>query len=83
MPQSPGNQSSETSTDFGANEWLVEEMFEQYQRDPKSVAPEWVRYFADNGTATGNGAGSTPSTTEAKAAEPRKQAPQEQPQQKA
>ncbi len=60
MPQSEGHQSSETSTDFGANEWLVEEMFEQYQRDPKSVAPEWVRYFGDNGTTGTNGAGTAP-----------------------
>ena len=37
VPQSEGFQSPETSTDFGANEWLVEEMYERYQRDPKSV----------------------------------------------
>ncbi|HYH35451.1 MAG TPA: multifunctional oxoglutarate decarboxylase/oxoglutarate dehydrogenase thiamine pyrophosphate-binding subunit/dihydrolipoyllysine-residue succinyltransferase subunit, partial [Nocardioides sp.] len=60
MPQSPGNPSPETSPDFGANEWLVEEMFEQYQRDPGSVAPEWVRFFADNGTSGSNGSGAAP-----------------------
>ena len=53
MPQSPGHQSADTSAEFGANEWLVEEMFEQYQRDPNSVAPEWVRYFQSNGHPNG------------------------------
>jgi 2-oxoglutarate decarboxylase len=31
--------------DFGANDWLVEEMFERYQSDPSSVTPEWIEYF--------------------------------------
>ncbi|QBR91742.1 multifunctional oxoglutarate decarboxylase/oxoglutarate dehydrogenase thiamine pyrophosphate-binding subunit/dihydrolipoyllysine-residue succinyltransferase subunit [Nocardioides euryhalodurans] len=80
MPQSPGNKSPETSADFGANEWLVEEMFEQYQRDPKSVAPEWVRYFKDNGTAGSNGSGATPAAPAkqaAPAAEPKQTKPTE------
>lgn len=49
MPQSPGSStstgSSEVAGDFGANEWLVEEMFEQYQRDPASVDPSWRSFF--------------------------------------
>ena len=32
-------------SDFGANEWLVDEMYEQYQKDPASVGPEWTAYF--------------------------------------
>jgi 2-oxoglutarate dehydrogenase E1 component len=52
VPQSPGHQSADTS-DFGANEWLVEEMLEQYRRDPNSVDPEWVRYFQSNGKPNG------------------------------
>ncbi len=64
MPQSPGQQSHDTSSEFGANEWLVEEMLEQYERDPNSVAPEWVRYFQsngqDNGTAGANGTRTAP-----------------------
>ena len=56
MPQSPGHSTSTTepsSTDFGANEWLVEEMREQYDADPGSVDPAWVAYFEDgaNGAA--------------------------------
>ncbi|GAB3809660.1 multifunctional oxoglutarate decarboxylase/oxoglutarate dehydrogenase thiamine pyrophosphate-binding subunit/dihydrolipoyllysine-residue succinyltransferase subunit [Kribbella italica] len=30
---------------FGANEWLVDEMYEKYQQDPKSVDPAWFAYF--------------------------------------
>jgi 2-oxoglutarate decarboxylase len=45
VPQPSGSQSDQPSTDLGANEWLVEEMFDQYQRDPQSVDPVWVAYF--------------------------------------
>lgn len=32
---------------FGPNEWLVDELFEQYQRDKSSVDPAWWDFFAD------------------------------------
>ncbi|MCY7401319.1 MAG: multifunctional oxoglutarate decarboxylase/oxoglutarate dehydrogenase thiamine pyrophosphate-binding subunit/dihydrolipoyllysine-residue succinyltransferase subunit [Nocardioides sp.] len=56
MAQSPhgqsGNDSSVApSSDMGANEWLVEEMQEQYDKDPGSVGPEWAAYFG-NGAAS-------------------------------
>ena len=58
MPQSPGSStstgSSEVSHDFGANEWLVEEMFEQYQKDPGSVDPSWKAYFDSRHGANGS-----------------------------
>lgn len=41
--------------DFGANEWLVEEMKEQFEADPASVDPAWAAYFkgaGSNGTTT-------------------------------
>ncbi|MBI2245058.1 MAG: multifunctional oxoglutarate decarboxylase/oxoglutarate dehydrogenase thiamine pyrophosphate-binding subunit/dihydrolipoyllysine-residue succinyltransferase subunit, partial [Nocardioides sp.] len=58
MPHSPGSQSDVPAqqfegADFGANEWLVEEMFDQYQQDPDSVDATWAEYFR----ATGSGAG--------------------------
>jgi 2-oxoglutarate dehydrogenase E1 component len=57
VPQSSGSQSPEQpSTDFGANEWLVEEMYDQYKLDPGSVDPTWVQYFKTNGSANGSGA---------------------------
>ena len=40
--------------DFGANEWLVDEMWELYQRDPKLVDEKWWPVFeerAGNGSA--------------------------------
>ncbi|GAB3258775.1 multifunctional oxoglutarate decarboxylase/oxoglutarate dehydrogenase thiamine pyrophosphate-binding subunit/dihydrolipoyllysine-residue succinyltransferase subunit [Nocardioides dilutus] len=52
MPQS-GNPSTSTSPEipeeFGANEWLVEEMHDRYKQDPGSVDPTWAAYFSDNG----------------------------------
>ena len=50
--------------DFGANEWLVDEMYERYQRDPKSVDKVWWDFFekgspekksSDNGRGSSNG----------------------------
>ncbi|HEU4810521.1 MAG TPA: 2-oxo acid dehydrogenase subunit E2, partial [Nocardioides sp.] len=76
MPQSSGQSPELPSADFGANEWLVEEMLEQYKLDPGSVDPTWVKYFQAHGeTTTGssastNGApqassGSSPAATKA------------------
>ncbi|HKC27999.1 MAG TPA: multifunctional oxoglutarate decarboxylase/oxoglutarate dehydrogenase thiamine pyrophosphate-binding subunit/dihydrolipoyllysine-residue succinyltransferase subunit, partial [Jatrophihabitans sp.] len=33
--------------DFGANEWLVEDMYERYLADPNSVDEAWHDFFAD------------------------------------
>ena len=33
------------SANFGANDWLIEEMREQFHADPASVDPAWVAYF--------------------------------------
>ncbi len=35
-----------TFDDFGANDWLIEEMRERYQNDPSSVDPKWARFFS-------------------------------------
>jgi 2-oxoglutarate decarboxylase len=42
---------------FGDNEWLVDEMHEQYKKDPSSVDEAWVTFFAAQ-TGGGNGASS-------------------------
>jgi 2-oxoglutarate decarboxylase len=56
VPQS-GNPSTSTSPaipeEFGANEWLVEEMHDRYQQDPSSVDPTWAAYFSENGPTSG------------------------------
>jgi multifunctional 2-oxoglutarate metabolism enzyme len=37
-----------SAQDFGANDWLVDEMYEQYLQDPSSVDLAWVEYFKTN-----------------------------------
>ena len=32
---------------FGPNEWLVDEIYQQYLTDPGSVDPAWWDFFAD------------------------------------
>jgi 2-oxoglutarate dehydrogenase E1 component len=41
-----------SAQDFGANDWLVEEMYEHYLADPLSVDPAWVEYFKSNKPGT-------------------------------
>lgn len=77
MPQSPGQQSDDISTDFGANEWLVEEMYEQYERDPDSVAPEWKRYFQSHGQTNGTSGNAAGGTTPAPKQEQQAEKPAE------
>lgn len=89
-PQSPSNSSISTETDqagknpaaaFGANEWLVDEIYQQYLQDPNSVDRAWWDFFADYkpgaaaaaptapaGTAATGAAGTTPTAPQAPAA---------------
>jgi multifunctional 2-oxoglutarate metabolism enzyme len=49
---------SAPEADFGANDWLLEEMYEQYAVDPSSVDETWAEYFKSHGapvTAAGDG----------------------------
>ncbi|WP_435302912.1 2-oxoglutarate dehydrogenase E1 subunit family protein, partial [Kitasatospora phosalacinea] len=39
--------SSASSTGFGPNEWLVDEIYQQYLQDPASVDRAWWDFFAD------------------------------------
>ena len=32
---------------FGPNEWMVDELFQQYQEDKQRVDPAWWEFFAD------------------------------------
>jgi 2-oxoglutarate decarboxylase len=47
---------SAPEADFGANDWLLEEMYEQYAADPSSVDETWAEYFKSHG-APGTGVG--------------------------
>src|SRR5438046_2395612 len=46
---SPGQQARATTpgTDFGPNEWLVDELYQRYLADPGSVDMAWWSFFAD------------------------------------
>ncbi len=47
MTQAPRKTApSATGDEFGANDWLIEELREQYRTDPTSVEPAWAAYFA-------------------------------------
>lgn len=40
------------SEDFGTNDWVIAEMYEQYTQDPESIDPRWLRYFKDRPVPT-------------------------------
>ncbi|MDT4929223.1 MAG: multifunctional 2-oxoglutarate metabolism enzyme [Pseudonocardiales bacterium] len=54
--EQPVSDSPSTHGDFGANEWLVEDMYERYLADPDSVDAAWHDFFDDYRPA-GNQAG--------------------------
>ena len=60
---------SQSGQDFGANDWLVEEMYERYQADPSSVPTEWVTYFQNNPQA-GAAVANAPQTNSPKGGTP-------------
>ncbi|MBD0422398.1 multifunctional oxoglutarate decarboxylase/oxoglutarate dehydrogenase thiamine pyrophosphate-binding subunit/dihydrolipoyllysine-residue succinyltransferase subunit [Streptomyces sp. TRM S81-3] len=87
-PQSPSNSSISTDTDqagknpaaaFGPNEWLVDEIYQQYLQDPNSVDRAWWDFFADYkpGAAAAQAASGTATaeTPSAPQAAPAPQAP--------
>ncbi|WP_307806674.1 hypothetical protein, partial [Streptomyces sp. FH025] len=41
MSPTPETPSSASSTGFGPNEWLVDEIYQQYLQDPNSVDRAW------------------------------------------
>ena len=50
--------------DFGANEWLVDEMYEKYLANPESVDSQWKAFFARGGhTATGGSSAASGSSS--------------------
>src|SRR5215469_9691396 len=42
-----GNGTTPANADFGANEWLVDELYQRYLADPASVDRAWWSFFAD------------------------------------
>ena len=54
MSSQPGTPPASSS---GQNEWLVEEMFAQYQQNPTSVSESWRDFFADYRPMSGHAGG--------------------------
>src|SRR5260370_22066418 len=54
--QGPASDPAASQADFGANEWLVEELYQRYLADPGSVDPAWWSFFADYQPDLTNGA---------------------------
>ncbi|MFD3379236.1 multifunctional oxoglutarate decarboxylase/oxoglutarate dehydrogenase thiamine pyrophosphate-binding subunit/dihydrolipoyllysine-residue succinyltransferase subunit [Streptomyces sp. NPDC058697] len=99
-PQSPSNSSTSTEDQagknpaaaFGPNEWLVDEIYQQYLQDPNSVDRAWWDFFADykpggvaasapSGAAAAGAAGTTtvPPAAPAAPAAPAQAAPAQAP----
>ncbi|MFH9469957.1 multifunctional oxoglutarate decarboxylase/oxoglutarate dehydrogenase thiamine pyrophosphate-binding subunit/dihydrolipoyllysine-residue succinyltransferase subunit [Streptomyces clavifer] len=82
--QSPSNSSISTDQEagsgsnpaaaFGPNEWLVDEIYQQYLQDPNSVDRAWWDFFADYKPGT-SGTADKPVPTDAGAVTPAPAAP--------
>ncbi len=46
-PKAESEAISDASSVFGANEWLVDELYEQYLQDKNAVDPAWWDFFED------------------------------------
>ncbi len=65
-------------TDFGPNEWLVDELYQRYLTDPGSVDRAWWNFFADYRPVPGGTAVPAMPRAQAAQAPPAPQAPQVQ-----
>jgi len=61
--------------DFGANEWLVDELYQKWQKDPSSVDPAWNAFFQDYRVSADGGAERAPAAVVAPVAKPAPSAP--------
>ncbi|GHH53939.1 multifunctional oxoglutarate decarboxylase/oxoglutarate dehydrogenase thiamine pyrophosphate-binding subunit/dihydrolipoyllysine-residue succinyltransferase subunit [Streptomyces candidus] len=70
-------QGKNPAASFGPNEWLVDEIYQQYLQDPSSVDRAWWDFFADYkpGASAGTAEKSAPATQAAPAAAPAQAAP--------
>jgi len=70
----PHTPQDKVRTDFGANAWLVDEMFERFQADPASVDEKWQELFRDGSPVTDStttvDTSSTPAPAPKQAAKP-------------
>ncbi|AYJ50786.1 multifunctional oxoglutarate decarboxylase/oxoglutarate dehydrogenase thiamine pyrophosphate-binding subunit/dihydrolipoyllysine-residue succinyltransferase subunit [Rhodococcus sp. P1Y] len=86
--------SSSSTTQFGQNQWLVDEMYQRFKDDPSSVDASWHEFLTDydpdapagdetasvpNGSAPAANGKSSPKTAEPKSAAPKAAAPKAEP----
>ncbi len=61
MPEAKPTNPKQTSPDnFGANAWLVDDMYEQFRQDPLSVSESWREFFEGYKPAGANLSGRPP-----------------------
>src|SRR6202050_2310117 len=46
-PADAASGANSASTDFGPNEWMVDELYQRYQADPGSMDRAWWNFSAD------------------------------------
>jgi 2-oxoglutarate decarboxylase len=56
----PGAEAQLNASDFGANQWLVDELYQRYLADPGSVDQAWWSFFSDYRSNGANGDDSAP-----------------------
>ena len=66
---------------FGANEWLVDEMYQRYQQDPGSVDKVWWDFFRNDRPGEGDGEKKKQSSNGSAKSEPQETAQQAEPKQ--
>ncbi|PPJ27974.1 hypothetical protein C5E41_15230, partial [Nocardia nova] len=55
---------SSSTSQFGQNQWLVDEMYQKYKQDPSSVDESWHEFLADyTPESPGEIANSTPAAS--------------------
>ena len=61
---------SGTTSPFGQNEWLVEEMYRKFREDPSSVDSSWHDFLADYRPESGGGSSDDPNSQAPRQAQP-------------
>ncbi|ROZ43701.1 multifunctional oxoglutarate decarboxylase/oxoglutarate dehydrogenase thiamine pyrophosphate-binding subunit/dihydrolipoyllysine-residue succinyltransferase subunit [Rhodococcus sp. WS3] len=62
--------SSSSTSQFGQNQWLVDEMYQRFQDDPSSVDPSWHEFLTDYSPESANTGGGNGTATNGNAAAP-------------
>ncbi|NDK73179.1 hypothetical protein GYA89_28005, partial [Rhodococcus qingshengii] len=62
--------SSSSTSQFGQNQWLVDEMYQRFQDDPSSVDPSWHEFLTDYSPDSANTGGGNGTASNGNAAAP-------------